>query len=194
MKTVRAFVAIELSPELKEALSAIQEALRAQLRDGGVGWVRPEGVHLTLKFLGEVAQDRIPEIAAGIEAAARDAHPFTVYLEGLGGFPNLRTPRVVWVGVQEPSGTLAQIQTRIETELESVGFPGESRPFSPHLTLGRVRGRGSEPRRRLGRVLEASALTPKGEMEIETISLMRSQLRPDGARYSRLAATTLESP
>ncbi|MFQ5946030.1 MAG: RNA 2',3'-cyclic phosphodiesterase [Anaerolineae bacterium] len=187
-------MAIELSPELKQTLSSIQEALRAQLHDGSVGWVRPEGVHLTLKFLGEVARDRIPEIGLEIEAAARDADRFKVFLQDLGGFPSVRSPRVVWVGVREPTGTLAQIQKRIETELESAGFPRENRPFSPHLTIGRVRGQATEPRRRLGRVLEASALAPEGEMEIEKISLMRSQLHPSGARYTQLAEAKLRSP
>lgn len=191
---MRAFVAIELSPELKKVLSSVQEALREHLNEGTVGWTRPEGVHLTLKFLGEVARHRIPEIGSGIETAVQGTTPFHLTLDGLGGFPSGRSPRVIWVGVLEPTGSLARLQSRIEGELESLGFPRENRAFSPHLTLGRIRGGGAEPRRLLGRALEASALSPEGGMEVRMISLMRSQLRPAGAEYTRLAHSELQGP
>lgn len=194
MDTVRSFVAIELDPDLKRALSAVQEALRSHLDDGPVRWTRPEGVHLTLKFLGEVSADGIAEIAAQMDAAAREVDGFRIELKGVGGFPTNRSPRVVWVGVEEPSGSLSLLQRQVEDRLEPLGFPKENRPFSPHLTIGRARGRGGEPHRRLGRALEALDLSPQGAMEVRTISLMRSQLGPEGAAYSQLAQSKLGLP
>lgn len=180
--TVRAFVAANLDPGLKQAIALVQEQLRATRAD--VGWVRPENLHLTLKFLGQVAEASVQRIAEAIEAAALGDGPFRLVLAGLGAFPQSRSARVIWVGVEAGAQGLAGLQARLEAQLEPLGFPLEARPFTAHLTLGRVRG----PARRaqLAAALTSMPAGPLGEMLLDRIELMKSELRPEGACHSVL--------
>ncbi len=191
MEQIRTFIAIELPDEVRAGLAGIQEELKR--RGEGVKWVRPEGIHLTLKFLGNVPADRIEEIIRAVREACVGFSPFQLSFAGLGCFPNLRRPRVIWVGVEGETETLARLQKAIEDNLDALGFPREKRGFSPHLTLGRVRREvGSGERRRLGQLIEATATDQLGEMVVESISVMRSDLKPTGAVYTRLAVVKLE--
>lgn len=180
--TVRAFVAANLDPGLKRAIALVQEQLRATRAD--VGWVRPENLHLTLKFLGQVAEASVQTIAEAIEAAALGDGSFRLVFAGLGAFPQPRSARVIWVGVDEGAQGLAGLQARLEAQLEPLGFPREARPFTAHLTLGRVRGPAR--REQLAAALTSMPAGPLGEMLLDRIELMKSELRPEGACHSVL--------
>src|SRR3972149_6084307 len=138
--TVRAFVAVNLDPSLREALARVMERLKATRADGG--WVNPEHLHLTLKFLGQVEETRLEAIAEAVASAARGGGPFRFVLGGLGAFPQPRTARVVWVGVPEGADSLAGLQARLEAELEPLGFPRGARPVTAHPPPGRGPGAG----------------------------------------------------
>ncbi len=196
MATIRCFIAIELSEELLERLAALQTALRQDEWTDQVRWVRPEGIHLTLKFLGNVPEARISAINQAIREAiaAAGVGPFTLRVVGLGAFPNFRRPNVIWVGVENEIERLQRLQEAIEVAMERLGFQREERPFHPHLTLGRVNRRaGSGYRRKLGEVLQAQQVGEVGRIRVEQVSLMRSQLHPQGAIYTQLAAHPLPS-
>ena len=185
--TVRAFVAVNLDPELKGALARVQERLKATRAD--VGWVKPENLHLTLKFLGHVEESRSGLIVEAVGAATQGYGSFHLALGGLGAFPQPRAARVVWVGVSRGAEALAALQAKIEVGLEPLGFPREERPFTAHLTLGRVRGPAR--REQLAVALTSMAAEALGEMVVDRIELMKSDLHPAGARYSVLQSFPL---
>jgi len=158
-----------------------------------VRWVKPGGIHLTLKFLGDVPANRIEEIERALTQACAGFPAFSLSVGGLGCFPNPRRPRVVWVGVQEESGTLAGLQKAIEDGMEKLGFAPEGRKFHAHLTLGRTQRRASSGDvRRLGRLVQEIEIGPLGQMEARSVSLIKSDLKPTGAVYTQLAAVRLE--
>jgi 2'-5' RNA ligase len=193
MEKIRTFIAIELDESVKDGLIKLQERLKDKVPQGSVRWARPEGIHLTLKFLGDVPADQIEEIAGALQKSCQGLAPFSLSCGGLGCFPNLKRPRVAWVGIQEETGTLAQLKEAIEENVAPLGYPTEKRKFSPHLTLGRVQRRvGAGDQRRLGELVEASEIGILGQMEVRSVNLMRSDLRPSGAVYTRLAKVELE--
>jgi 2'-5' RNA ligase len=158
-----------------------------------VRWTRPEGIHLTLKFLGDVQADWLEDIADALRSACAPHAPFSLSIGGMGVFPNPRRPRVVWIGVDEPTGTLIRLQQDIERAISPLGFPTERRTFSPHLTLGRVKnGRGAAELEALGQYAK-QAQVRVGEMEAHAVYLMRSDLRPSGAVYTELAEVALNN-
>ncbi len=135
---LRTFIAIELDEPLLIAIGRVQGKLKRQTPPGGVKWVAPDGIHLTLKFLGDTPAGRVPEIVAALERACAGAQPFEFSVEGRGCFPNFRRPRVIWVAVREKGQALARLQAAVERHVAPLGWPAEDRAFSPHLTLGRV--------------------------------------------------------
>jgi 2'-5' RNA ligase len=193
MKQIRTFIAIELDETINAALTDLQEQLKAKVPRNSVRWVRPEGIHLTLKFLGDVPVNRIEEVERALTQACAGFPAFSFSVRGLGCFPNPRRPRVVWVGVQEESRTLKRLQKAIEDGMEKLGFAPERRKFHAHLTLGRVRRRTSSGDvRRLGQLVEETDIGLLGQMEARAVSLIKSDLRPTGAVYTQLAAVKLE--
>ena len=193
MEKIRTFIAIELDESIKDGLTQLQKRLEGPAPRGSVRWVRPEGIHLTLKFLGDVPADQIGEITQALQKGCEGFAPFSLSCGGLGCFPDLKRPRVVWVGIQEETGTLAQLQKAIEEHVAPLGYPTEKRKFSPHLTLGRVQKRvGSGDLRRLGELVGASEIRKLGQMEVRSVNLIRSDLRPSGAVYTRLAEVELK--
>jgi 2'-5' RNA ligase len=185
----RSFFAIELSAEIATGVRRIQGELQERAR--GVRWVRPEGIHLTLKFLGEVEPDRIEAIVHKAEETIQGIGPFTVEIRGGGGFPSAKNPRVIWIGVENHSGMLKQLQARVEAGMEELGFPQERRGYTPHLTVGRLRsGKGSNT---VGQALDAIRASELGTMEVREIILFRSHLKPTGAEYTRLSSFPLET-
>ncbi len=193
MEPLRLFIAIPLPEPLLRQMAQVQRALEKQMPAGSVRWVNPEGIHLTLKFLGDTPEGKVPAIRDALAAVARRAVPCTFTVGDLGCFPNLRRPRVVWVGVQEPGGQLQALQEAVESAMVSLGYPREGRKFSPHLTLGRVRD--SVPSRdaaRIGEVVGATALGTLGEVRADSFALIRSVLKPTGAEYTPLAEFRLE--
>jgi 2'-5' RNA ligase len=193
MSTLRTFIAIELDEELKGNLRRLQAHLDEQVSPRSVRWVRPEGIHLTLKFLGDTPADRVEEIGAALTRATDGFAPFTFTVGGLGCFPNARQPRVVWVGLHEPTGVLADLQGAIESQVAPLGFPTEKRPFRPHLTLGRVQRRASKSEvREIGEAVAASAIGEIDEMRVTVVTYIKSDLRPSGAVYTTLTEATLK--
>jgi 2'-5' RNA ligase len=193
-KQIRAFIAIELSQEFEEALAHLQARLKLGW-ESAVKWVEPKGVHLTLKFLGNIPEGMVPEVTEAIAAVARSVAPFHLELSQLGAFPNLGAPKVVWIGLGGDVESLLRLQRGIDRALVSLSFAAEARDFSPHLTLGRVRDRATlQQRRQLG--LELSSLKAQEQLSlyVDKVSLMRSKLTAAGAIYSRLAAVQLALP
>jgi 2'-5' RNA ligase len=193
VEQIRTFVAIELPDNVRAALDRLQSSLKSE-RQSFVRWVHPEGIHLTLKFLGNIgAAERVPQVTEAMAKACQGIMPFRLELNGVGVFPNLRSPRVVWVGLVGETERLLELQGRIEQALNPLGFPAENRPFTAHLTLGRLReGTTREERLRFGEVVASTQAEDMPSFEVDTISLMRSQLRPSGAIYSRLEFISLE--
>lgn len=187
ISAIRAFVAANLDPDIKAALAGVQDQLKATRAD--VGWVQPENLHLTLKFLGQVEEGRLGVIGKAVAAAATGCGPVRLIFEGLGAFPHPRTARVVWVGVSHGAEALTELQAKVEAALEPLGFARETRPFTAHLTLGRVRS----PARRaqLARALTGAIAEALGEMVLDRIELMKSDLSAAGARYSVLQSVPL---
>ena len=189
---VRAFVAIELEGEVQMALRSLHGRLKkAPLARLG-RWVAPESIHLTLKFLGDVPAARLPEVQAAVERACQGVTPFEIAISELGCFPNLQRPRVVWVGVEEPSGALRRLQSAVERELARLGFRPEGRGFKPHLTLARIRDQArSRERAQLGAWVRQQSVPQRATMRVCRVSLMRSVLGPGGAVYTRLGEAPL---
>jgi 2'-5' RNA ligase len=192
MTVLRTFIAIDLGPELRANLGDLQDRLRGELGRGSVRWVQPQGIHLTLKFLGDTSPGQLDEIEQALARAAATVEPFTISAGGVGCFPNTRQPRVVWVGLEELSGALPRLRNAVESEVSPLGFPSEKRPFQPHLTLGRVqRGASSADVRRVGQVVAATTTGALGEVVVSAVSFIKSDLLPTGAVYTTLSEAGL---
>ena len=193
MEQIRTFVAIELDDDLKKGLTETQDLLKGRGIADLVRWVKPGGIHLTLKFLGNVPADTINEIVVAISQGSRGVRPFALSFGGLGCFPSPSRPNVIWIGVDGDTETLTRLQGSIENRLSVLGYPPEKRKYTPHLTLGRVaRHVETGERRQLGRLIEKRSIDLLGEMTVLKVSLMKSELSPAGAKYTRLAAIDLE--
>ena len=190
-KQVRAFLAIELPDSAKAALSRVVEELRAA-RLGGLRPVRPDGIHLTLKFLGDVPVDRIDSIGAAAERAAGQHAPFALSLSGVGAFPGGRAPRVLWAGIAGDLDSLGALQASVDGRLADLGFARERRAFNPHLTLARMRDSASrEDRSRALCVLRATQPREAMSFDVDAVALFQSTLAPGGAVYRRLLRVPL---
>ena len=192
MEQIRSFIAIELPNELKLELIRLETRLKSA-KQPWVKWVNPEGIHLTLKFLGNIAADMTGEITRAMEEAVQGISPFHLEVRELGVFPNLRRVQVAWVGISGEVDKLSQLQKRIETALTPLGFAPESRPFTPHLTLARLRDQASpDERQRFGQLIASTKFEVAYTIEVDAISLMRSQLTREGAIYSRISSVKLK--
>ena len=174
---VRLFVAINPPGAVRERIGAGTAELR---RLGGVRWVDPGALHITLKFIGASEEGRADQVSASLRRVAADHAPFDVELSGVGAFPSLRRPRVVWVGMG-PSPELARLQGEIEAALEELGIEREERGFSAHITLGRARRGSAVDAQRLESLARRVAI--RGSWRVESVDLMESRLRPTGAVY-----------
>jgi 2'-5' RNA ligase len=182
MDDIRSFIAIEVPRELKSKLEEVQRELRRTEAD--VKWVRPEAIHLTLKFLGFIRPEDVEKISRAVAPVITRWEPFEIRIQGMGGFPNLRNPRVVWVGVDRGKESLASLRQQIEKKMAELSFPPENRPFSPHLTLGRVRSfRGKA---NLSQAVESRNGLELGIFQAREVILFRSELKPSGAVYTKL--------
>ncbi len=179
---MRTFIAIEIPAEIKTAISELQTELRRAGAD--VSWTKPESIHLTLKFLGEIEERLINEIERTCVDVAAEFQPFTLDLNGTGVFPNARQPRVLWVGLAGEIEKAVEIQRRLDERLMAIGFEREEKPFHPHLTIGRVK---SNRKTRELLALADSYQLPKLAFDVKEIVVMRSELLPAGARYTSLA-------
>ncbi len=191
MDVVRSFIAIHLPDDVRAELSSHEEKLKAR-RHPFVKWVDPESMHLTLKFLGNVAVDSIPQIVDAMSRVADSHAPFKLQVAGTGVFPNWQRPQVVWVGVGGELDKLNALQSWLESALSPLGFPQESRSFSAHLTLGRLRDRVTpDERRRFSEFAQKVKFEACLSFEVNAIRLMKSQLTPGGPIYSELAVAKL---
>ncbi len=190
---IRSFVAIELPQEAKNGLASLRRKLgRDEHRF--VKWVDPGGIHLTLKFLGNIPSKRATEITEAMTKAVQGLSPFVLEISGLGAFPSVRQARVVWVGVRGELDKLSTLQQNIDSALATLGFAREERPFVPHLTVARVReGASSVDRGIFGELVGSATFEDKYPVEVEAIKLMRSRLTPTGAIYTCLSVVALGS-
>lgn len=179
---IRTFVALDLPPKVQEDLGAFCVPL--QQLDVPVSWIRPHRVHLTLKFLGNVAPSLMQAIGDALRPVAENTRPFSLRPAGCGAFPSLREMRVVWIGVQGDLGRLTALQQSVEDALQPLGFPKEHRPFRAHLTIGRVKGR-----RHLKALQDTLAARQNYQgvvFDVSELVLYKSDLKPDGAQYTPL--------
>jgi len=187
---MRLFVALHLEEATRAELARAQSGLRSLDRRDQVRWVDPAGVHLTLRFLGEVPEPRVADLVAELARVAPDHPPPAIGLGDLGAFPSHRDPRVVWIGLRESGSRLDPLQRAVEAAVRRFGWPPEDRPFQPHLTLGRARdGRG-----RLAPELRAALDVPLQSHAARThdrLALVRSHLSSPGSRYEDVATWRL---
>lgn len=179
--SVRAFVALELDQPLRAALGELQQRLRASL--GGIRLVRPEGIHLTLRFLGPTRPEQIQALGPPLARAARACPPLEARADGVGMFPDRGSPRILWLGMELPP-TALELQRSCERAARDAGFEREERPFRAHLTLGRWRERIARPE---------LPETDLGPTRLVTLVLFRSELGKGGAVYTPLARFPLGS-
>ncbi|MEA3309546.1 MAG: RNA 2',3'-cyclic phosphodiesterase [Chloroflexota bacterium] len=191
-ETWRTFVAIPLSARTHQRLDGVERKLQRSCPDGVIKWVAPSKIHLTLFFLGDVTTVRLPAIREALAVVARNIAPFAAAVGGVGAFPSPRRPSVLWVGMQDQAGQLALLHRAVNEALSHVGFEPDRRPFTPHLTLGRVRrNTATRTKSQIGAVLQGLKI---GQLATETITelvFFRSQLGYRGAVYTRLATFAL---
>lgn len=187
---IRAFLAVDLPESYQAGLRLVQDYLRHSRAD--VRWTAVAGIHLTLKFFGEIDEPLVDALAAAAARVGRATPTFTLGVKGVGVFPNLNSPRVIWLGLSGQTEVLRELVHGLEQAFAPLGFPPEKRPFTPHLTLGRVRsGQGREA---LRRSLETVVLPAFPELQVRQLVLMQSTLRPQGALYTPLRQIALGGP
>ena len=182
---LRLFIACELPDDVRGELADLQDVLRG-LHGGRLRWVRPHGIHITLKFLGDVEETRVQAITSALVDAIE---PFEIrlHLAALGGFGGARL-RVLWIGLEGDTEPLADLARRIDRALGMIGFPPERRPFAAHLTLARVpEGASAAERQELAGLIERHRMPPLRPIFLTEVRLIRSVLRPGGSTYHRLA-------
>ena len=193
---VRAFLAIELPEQVRTVLLGLIERFRHTGMKAS--WVKPENIHLTLRFLGNVDPTRFEALREDLQARLALAEPFELHVRAVGAFPSPARPRVVWAGVEDPSGQLHTVQAACEIAATSIGLEPEQHAFKPHITLGRLRNRG--PQQNLTDALNGEATFDGGDFMPRAVSLFLSNLTPQGANYHRLFdfpiqwTSTSESP
>ncbi len=194
MSLIRAFIAIDLSEELRQALRRLESRLKQsdEPRPLPVRWVDPRNIHLTLKFLGNVDEGAVPGITSALQEVAAPTPPLVLTAQGLGCFPNLRRPNNIWVGLTGDVQQVAELTRGIDDALEPLGLPREARPFTPHLTLARV-GRDARPaeRAKVGELVAAFPSETYGDISVDAVHLIKSDLRPGGPIYTPLATIRL---
>lgn len=189
---MRTFIAIELSQEIKDALGRLQAQLKTTGAD--VKWVAQENIHLTLKFLGEINEQKINEVIRIIESIAKDTKIFPMGLSSIGAFPKIDFPRVIWIGIAQGENVVKEIAEGLENNLAEIGIPREERPFSSHITIGRTKS--SQNRFKLVQELKKLAdNSGKENLEFtaDKITLFKSTLSSAGPLYERLKEVSLQT-
>lgn len=198
---MRTFVAIELPEHVRRQLEAEQRRLGRMLQEAHltqlVRWTAGQNLHLTLRFLGETGVAQQDAVAHGLAALARTEPPFALAPHQLGCFPNWHRPNIIWIDFTGATEALGRLQRHVEQTARSAGFPAEERPFTPHLTLGRVRREiDAHARQQLGEVLQRAqaahaGASDNGAFPIAAVAFIQSELRPDGPHYTTLADYSL---
>ena len=186
------FIAAPIPSPAKLVLSKVIEGLSGKISEG-VRWVNPVGIHLTIKFLGNIPPEAVARITEAMGLAAAQVSPFQVRLWGLGTFRNEKRPRVLWAGLDGDIDQLRELQEKSESALEALGFPIDRRSFNPHLTVGRVRDQVNEQTRLgIGSVLSSEEMEASEPWSVESVELIQTHFGPEGATYSTLASVPLK--
>lgn len=185
---IRTFIGFELPEKIRSFIRDIQEDLKSN--GFNARWVQPEKIHLTLKFLGNINEDDTQKVGAAIFKSTADYAPISLAAKGIGAFPGINRPRVLWIGIKGQIDMLIQLQKSLDDKLEEIGFPKENRPFKGHLTLARVKGR-------INQAKLINAIKKYGELESEpfiadNIILFKSDLKSTGAVYTKLISVSLK--
>ena len=190
---IRTFLAIELDDAHHRALADLQARLQRERAARYVRWVAPENIHLTLKFLGDVDATQMAALQRAAMDACAGSAPIILRIAGAGAFPGTRRPNVVWIGISGEVERAARLAQKIDDACAALGFAREARPFSPHLTLGRVkRDAPLFDRRSIGEMIVNAQVGALGELRVERVSVMKSELRPGGSVYTRLLGVELK--
>ncbi len=188
MADLRLFIAVELPDAARELLAAVQRELRQA--DAQVKWSKPENIHLTLKFLGDTPQGSASDLSAALDEAAARHPAHTARVAEVGAFPNTRRPRVIWVGLDEPTGQLLALQRNVD-EATSYLVEPDTRGFAAHLTLGRVTVKGGRNLGQLSGLMDGYRLASSVDIPVNEIVLIRSQLSRSGPTYTPLHRSPL---
>ena len=183
---IRAFIALELPGELRAAIGEVQDQLRRSAAGGKVTWTKPENLHLTLQFLGDIQEERVAGIVATLSRVAGHHARFPVAVGGVGAFPDGRLPRVLWAGCADPAGRLGALAEAVR----AAGWGGADREFAPHVTMGRIAR--PRPDAALTRALDSLKDTACGTWVVDAVHLVRSELRPQGSVYTKLSSLPLK--
>lgn len=184
--TIRSFIAVELPGRVLSSLKTVQGEMKSKVLKAK--WVRSENIHLTLKFLGNIEVADTAKIIAAMMNTVRDQMPFSLVAKGVGVFPGIRRPKVVWVGLSGQRQSLIQLQGALDANLADIGYPKEKRPFKGHLTIGRIKR--APDSKTVAEMLQARADFRSDEFRVNQISLFKSELHPTGAVYSKLQEVT----
>ncbi len=185
---MRSFIAIDLPERVKSAISELQQELKKCKAD--IRWVKPDNIHLTLKFLGDTDEKILDRIVEATKAVCSGYSGFNLEIKSVGVFPDMRAPRVLWVGISD-NDSLSGLQKSIEDGLAKLWFTPEKRRFRPHLTLGRFRS--SSGKEGLYDKIEEHKNLSLGSMEVESLFLIKSELTPSGAEYTKIAGIDLKN-
>jgi 2'-5' RNA ligase len=189
---LRTFIAVEIPPDIQGLIAEQSAALKNRLPKAVIRWVTPNNVHLTIKFLGDLTPTALEQVAESLKEEAASHEPFSMSVRGLGAFPSPRRPRVIWIGLEAPAALEALVHG-VEAALARLGFPAEQRPFSPHLTIGRVAQNVSlMDVQNLQSALESTRVGLLGKVRVEAVHIFKSDLRPGGAVYTHLYALAMK--
>lgn len=190
---IRSFIALDLSADVLQKLEEVNRQIKPRLPGAAVRWVAVKNIHLTLKFLGDVSESNLPVLYEILRREAEKQAAFEIQVGGLGAFPSVNRPRVIWIGVEAPA-ELAALQHGIDVETARIGYAGEERDFSPHLTLGRIaHNASSEETRQIAGSLSILKIGNLGASLIQAVHFYRSDLTPQGSIYTRLYSAPLKS-
>lgn len=184
---MRVFIAIEITKEIQETLSKLQAELKTA--PAGVKWINPKNIHLTLKFLGEVEEHKIPKIMQSLKKVSSNFKPFAIELSAIGGFPTLQSPRIIWVGIEKGKEELKVLAGAIEDALIRLEFPKEARSLSAHLTIGRVKY--IKDKKAFSQKICLTRFSPLPQ-EVKSIILFKSTLTPKGPIYEKLSEESFQ--
>ena len=187
-QTIRTFVCVEIPVSVRDRIEQLQRQLAAMRAD--VSWTKKSNLHLTLKFLGHISAAQVENVCRIVQQAASGSESFDLQLSGTGSFPNQRNPRVLWIGLAEAPQVFKELYTSIDFGLSSVGFPRESRPFAPHLTIGRVKSNRNVASLVQPLIAGGFHSEPFG---IRDVVVMKSQLKSSGAIYSPIRIFPLKT-
>jgi 2'-5' RNA ligase len=186
-ESIRAFVAIELDDPIRHALEKVQARLKLERAARSVKWIPIDSIHSTLKFLSDVESDKLPVLQRAIADACAGTPPFRLTIGGIGTFPNTRRPNIIWIGAEGQVEIAAQIAKGIEEACAALGYAREARPFTPHLTIGRVK-RAASPNDRqfIGEMIVTTKVGTLGELRVDHVAVLKSELKPTGSVYTPL--------